>query len=397
MNPISDVLNWFAGNGRYMTLWHCMGHDTFWVALTIGLDLSVATGYALIAVHWWQNQKQLPPSPASKALGHMRNIFVFCGICGYIFIPIKMFWPAWRLYDLFLVLLVYYTWRYAWNARELKVVYQELARSTHLESALKESREESRRKSLFLSAVSHDLRTPLNALMLQAQVAQMSLQKGKTDEARQTLSDMRSVGQDAANLLNDLLELGRMEWTDEPGTVTEFAVRDLLLIVAQRCQGDADRKELALTVDASAALSIVTDRGKLERILMNLASNAVKYTDAGGVTLKALAAGAHLNIHIIDTGVGISEHDMEDLFNEFFQVQNPERDRNKGFGLGLAIVKKLASQIEATVSVESRLGHGSRFTLTLPVNPLAVAGHADVDPGTDSQPGEPGPQPAVVG
>ncbi len=106
-----NLLDWFAGSGKYMDLRHCMGHDTFWIGLTVALDLAVAAGYGLIAIHWWRNEKLLDNPQAKRALGRMRNIFFFCGICGYIFIPVKMFWPAWRLYDLFLVALVYFTWR----------------------------------------------------------------------------------------------------------------------------------------------------------------------------------------------------------------------------------------------------------------------------------------------
>jgi hypothetical protein len=112
-----------------MDLVHCMGHDRWWIAITVALDLAVAGGYALIALHWWKNQRGLPDSPAKRALGTMWNIFLFCGTCGYLFIPIKMVWPAWRLYDLVMVVLGYYTWRYALGARDLKVVYNELGRS----------------------------------------------------------------------------------------------------------------------------------------------------------------------------------------------------------------------------------------------------------------------------
>src|SRR4051812_47141140 len=139
---IHSLLNWFAGDGRYMNLVHCMGHDRPWIVLTVLLDAAVAAGYGCIAMHWWKNERTLPPVPAKRALRHMRNIFLFCGLCGYAFIPVKMFWPAWRLYDLFMVFLVYFTWRYAWGARELKVVYNELGRTNQLAEDLKQSRQE---------------------------------------------------------------------------------------------------------------------------------------------------------------------------------------------------------------------------------------------------------------
>src|SRR5262245_5423746 len=122
-NFMQAFLDWFTGGAErpYMRLAGCMRHDVLWIGITLALDLAVASGYVLIAMHWWRNQKHLPDVPAKRALAHMRNIFLFCGICGYLFIPIKMFWPAWRLYDIFMGFLVYFTWRYALRARELKV------------------------------------------------------------------------------------------------------------------------------------------------------------------------------------------------------------------------------------------------------------------------------------
>src|SRR5438105_315550 len=191
---IIDLLNWFAGgpNG-YMTLVHCMNHDTFWIALTVVLDLSVAAGYLLIALHWWQNERPLKASPAKAALGTMKNIFLFCGLCGYVFIPIKMVWPAWRLYDFFMLFLAYTTWRYAWNARDLKVIYNELGRSRRLAADLEKSQKEMREKGFFLNSISHDLRTPLNGLMLQAGLAEVALESEDSETLRRALQEIKST------------------------------------------------------------------------------------------------------------------------------------------------------------------------------------------------------------
>src|SRR4051812_31261016 len=109
---LASVLDWATNYGKYNTLFHCMAKDTVWVAITVALDLAVASGYVIIALHWWRNQPLPPASPAKRALTGMRNIFIFCGICGYMFIPIKMLWPAWRLYDITMAFLVYFTWKY---------------------------------------------------------------------------------------------------------------------------------------------------------------------------------------------------------------------------------------------------------------------------------------------
>ncbi len=136
-----NFINWFAGGENpYHTLYHCMRGDTPWVVTTVALDLAVAMGYLLIAKHWWENERQLNNTNAAKiALGRLKNIFIFCGICGYVFIPIKMFWPAWRLYDMFMGVLVLFTWRYALGAHDLKVIYSAVKGNDRLERDLQDS------------------------------------------------------------------------------------------------------------------------------------------------------------------------------------------------------------------------------------------------------------------
>jgi len=154
------MLQWFTGGGGYRKLAHCMNYDTFWIALTVVLDLTVAAGYVFITAHWRRNERRLEQSAAKSALGSMKRIFVLCGVCGYLFIPIKLFWPAWRLYDLFLAVLAYSTWRYALFAQELRVVYGQIDMTEQLGAELARSREAVRHKSLFLSSLSHDLHFP---------------------------------------------------------------------------------------------------------------------------------------------------------------------------------------------------------------------------------------------
>ena len=112
-----------------------------------------------------------------------------------------MIWPAWRLYDLFMAALVYFTWRYAWNAKYLKVVYQELGRSKRLADELEKSQEESRRKSFFLNALSHDLRTPLNGLLLQANYAELNLKNGDAESLQDALREIKSCTAQPRNCL----------------------------------------------------------------------------------------------------------------------------------------------------------------------------------------------------
>ena len=362
-----SLLDWFAGGAhRYMLLTHCMQHDWVWIGITVVLDLTVASGYVVIALHWWRNERPLAESPAKSALRNMKNIFVLCGLCGYIFIPIKMFWPAWRLYDGFLAILAFYTWRYALRTRELRVVYNELNRSAQLERDLVESREESKRKSAFLNAVSHDLKTPLNGLMLQAELAELHLTSQDPEALREALAQIKGCARVTADLLNGFLEIGRLDWTDEHVRVDDFDLGHLLQDVIHQARARAELKNLVLSKRGPDSIAVRCDRFKLERILVNLVENAIKFTHAGGIELRADVRGSGLEIDVVDTGEGIAEEYLTFIFDDFFQVKNRERDSRKGFGLGLPIARRLARQMGGDLVVASAPGRGSRFTVVLP-------------------------------
>ena len=369
---IVAFLDWFTGGSdpahRYHDLFHCMRGDSLWVTITVALDFAVAAGYLLIARHWWKNAKRIEKThPAYQPLANLRNIFIFCGLCGYIFIPVKMVWPAWRLYDFFMLFLVYSTWRYALRARGLNVIYTELNRTTQLAHDLEHAKGESKRKSFFLNSVSHDLRTPLNGIVLQAAVAEMSLESNDREMLRETVAQMKVTARVAADLLNSFLELGRLDWEVEKTTCSEFDLADVLRDAVTRLQPEADRKNIELkSTMLLPSLKVRTDRVKLGRILDNLTNNAVKFTQSGHVHLSAETRAADVTITVSDTGPGISPENVKKLFQEFYQVQNDERSYAKGFGLGLAIARKLADHLGAKVSVDSELGRGSRFTVVLP-------------------------------
>ena len=371
MSP-SGILDWFSGGDRpYMSLYHCMNRDVPWVALTVVLDLAVASGYALIALHWWRQQQCAQQNLAHRALGNMKNIFVFCGICGYAFIPIKMFWPAWRLYDFFVMILAFYTWRYAWNARELKVIYDELTRSEELKQDVEALKMESRRKTFFLNSISHDLRTPLNGLMLQAQLAEMTLAETGQDtaadrELMDALASIKAGVKATALMLDGFQEMGRLDWGGDPIQATTFPLTDLLEIVRDSQRNIAEHKGLSLVLEAPMAVTVRTDRMKLERILANLVGNAVKYTREGTIRVSLDVEGDRATITVADTGIGIDPEDLTHIFDEFFQVNNHERDREKGHGLGLSIAARLAELLGGRIDVRSTVGVGSRFVLVLP-------------------------------
>lgn len=373
MFGLTSITDWLAGNGRYMNLIHCMDHDMLWIITTVVLDLAVAAGYVVIAMHWWKNQRLLPDIPAKRALAQMRNIFIFCGLCGYIFIPIKMFWPAWRLYDMFMLALVWFTWRYAWNAGQLRVVYRELGRSNQLEKDLEQSREESQRRSWFLNAVSHDLRTPLNAVSLYTSLAELKLDQHDPTGQRQAIGAIKANSAAIARMLDTLLDYASLDCSPKPPKIEQFELASLKSTVIDRSILMAEAKGLSLRCSLPSGSMIRTDRAMLERILDNLLSNAVKYTERGSIRVEADVAGKDLEIHVIDTGCGISDEAQKRIFDEFYQLGNSERNSSKGYGLGLAIARRLAGLLGGQITLESALDKGTRFSVLLPnvVCPLA--------------------------
>jgi signal transduction histidine kinase len=380
MEILQHIFRWFSGgDNQYMRLYGCMKHDNFWIGLTIALDLSIACGYVIIALHWWRNQRHLPDGPAKRVLANIRNIFIFCGLCGYVFIPIKMFWPAWRLYDIALVFLSYSTWRYVLSATNLKVVYSELGRTSVLAAELERSQKESSRKSQFLNALSHDLRSPLNGLSLQTSVAEMAVKAGDSQSFERAILEIRASTRATAALLDRLLESARDDWNDEHNSTSVFHLGEFLADLGKRMEGAAAAKSLSLQIRSAGDMQLCMDRTKLDRILTNLISNAVKFTDAGSVRVTVQVAGSGVEIHVIDTGIGIPIGLQDHLFDEFYQIQNHERDPSKGFGLGLSISRRLARQMGGDITVQSSPGHGSCFSVLLRGVVVRESTRRDVD------------------
>lgn len=218
-------------------------------------------------------------------------------------------------------------------------------------------------KSRFFAAASHDLRQPLQAMSLYLGV----LQSGRCDA--DTLARMGDCMSALERLLAVVMDLSRLDAGQITPALRPFAVQPLLERLAGMYEASARQKRLQLRVHPTAAWAL-SDPTLLERALSNLLSNAIRYTERGGVLLAARPAqqpdGPCWRVCVFDTGIGIPPDAHEAIFEEFVQLNNPEREPSQGSGLGLATVRRVADLLEHRLTVQSRVGFGSVFALDLP-------------------------------
>lgn len=216
-------------------------------------------------------------------------------------------------------------------------------------------------KSSFLASASHDLRQPVHALGLFIGALRSRRMDG---EARRLVDQIdESVGA-MDDLFTSLLDVSKLDAGAISPSIGPVAIGPLIERLCGDYAGEAVQKGIALR-HVQSALIVETDPVLLERIIRNLISNAVRYTDHGGVLVGCRRRGNRVNIEICDTGRGIPADLHEQIFQEFFQIANPERDRSKGLGLGLAIVRRLSQLIAAPFTFRSEPGKGSAFRLSL--------------------------------
>lgn len=223
-------------------------------------------------------------------------------------------------------------------------------------------------KSRFLAAASHDLRQPLHALSLFS----ASLRELRLDEQQQHIVDQIYRNIDSLeSLFDELLDISKLDAGYFQPRLSDFRAQQLLDSLARHYAPLANEKALSLRIKPCPA-TLCSDPALLERVLGNLVANAIRYTNDGGVLVACRARQRELEIAVWDTGIGIPEDQHERIFEEFFQLGNPERDRRKGLGLGLPIARRIARLLGSELSLVSRPGRGSRFWLRVPLGDAAA-------------------------
>jgi signal transduction histidine kinase/ActR/RegA family two-component response regulator len=291
-----------------------------------------------------------------------------------LFVPIGVFWadllamPGVPWYRgaagvMGLALLIYALLLLALARDTYRLYRQNFDTRRELSVALERAETANRAKTRFLASASHDLRQPMHTLTLFSAALTM---RPLDERTRHIAQQMNTALQALSTQLDALLDVSKLDAGVVAVKPAAFPLAQLLRRVADELEPLARRKGLQLVLGALPAEDVFTDPVLLERVLRNLLDNALKYTAQGSVRLEACSAASALELRIIDTGPGIPAHERERVFEEFYQLGNPERDRSQGLGLGLSIVRRLSDLLRLELAMSSALGRGTEFRLRIP-------------------------------
>jgi len=242
------------------------------------------------------------------------------------------------------------------------------AKTVEIEKANIHLQEMDRLKSVFLASMSHELRTPLNSIIGFTGIMLQGMAGGLNDEQQKQLTIVKSNAHHLLNLINDVLDISKIEAGRVELSPEEFKIGDVIQDVIQTFSHMADEKGLRFVIEMPEDIVLFSDKRRIKQVFMNLVSNAIKFTDHGTIKIAArITNDGNVEIRVRDTGMGIKEEDMSKLFEPFQQVDVSLRKRHEGTGLGLYLTKKLAELLGGDISAKSQYGQGSEFTFAIPL------------------------------
>jgi signal transduction histidine kinase len=240
--------------------------------------------------------------------------------------------------------------------------------SEHLGQLYEEVEAANRHKSQFLANMSHELRTPLNSILGYSELMIDGIYGELPERVRGVLERVQSNGKHLLGLINDVLDLSKIEAGQLTLAVDDYSMSATVKSVVAITESLARAKGLGLSASIQEGLPMGRgDERRLTQVLLNLVGNAIKFTDKGAVEVDASVVDGRFSVSVRDTGPGIAEADQSRVFEEFQQVESTNMRKKGGTGLGLAIAKRIMEMHGGTIYVESELGAGSTFRMILPV------------------------------
>ena len=241
-------------------------------------------------------------------------------------------------------------------------------KTIELEQANIRLQEVDRLKSVFLASMSHELRTPLNSIIGFTGILLQGISGALSDEQKKQLAMVKGSGQHLLDLINDLLDVSKIEAGKVEVSVEEFALADVANEVTEAISPAANKKKLDVVTELQDEIVLLSDRRRIKQVLVNLVSNAVKFTDQGQVTITGKRLdNKQVEVGVSDTGIGMKEEDIQRLFQPFQQIDESLTKEHEGTGLGLYLCRKIVDLLHGEISAQSEYGTGSTFTITLPL------------------------------
>ncbi len=244
-------------------------------------------------------------------------------------------------------------------------------RTKELEAAKERAESADRLKSAFLATMSHELRTPLNSIIGFTGILIKQIAGPLNEEQLKQLTMAKSSAKHLLDLINDVLDISKIEAGELVVSYSPFDFKKSLQKVVLSVQPLAVKKNLELILEVSEDISIInSDCRRIEQIFLNLINNSIKFTEIGNIKIESSIKDKFIETKVIDTGIGIKDEDLGKLFKPFSQVDTGITRSHEGTGLGLSICSRLVSKLGGSISVTSKIGVGSTFTVLLPINNL---------------------------